>query len=563
MNDQPSGLQLDWDADALAQGWSDGPDHRFFLARLHDTTVAATLEGGARRLLDVAAGEASYVADIARRGPHAVALDPSPRMLARARDVIAGAPVTLVRGIAETLPFADGAFDRVLCHSAIDHMADPDLAIREMTRVLASDGRLVIGAGNFDGLGPRASRLLYAFARALRLLDRERHCFWDSPVPFEHTFECTARLLERLCTPYLQIERRLGVSLGWGVPGWSALLSRLPERRAQALLHRLDRRAARAPALADFVYLVCRPRPRSTWPLRPPPSEGGFTVQPTDVVYPHRAASEKFHWGLAGFGGTIIRSGPVATSLSNAAYTGNPQQSWLEDLLARGPFRDAAVLGCDEDRFDAQWLERGGSRSLDVYEFSPAVVRKVRAQLGSARRQVRFIQADLNFAELPAARYDVIWSSGCLHHIVNLEHLYRQIERALRPGGLFALHDYVGDRRMQYGAGRLDRLNALLREVPERFRHGVAAITPRDEAQMSPFCAVRSDDVLPLAEAHFQVVHKRLFAALFPLLLYLDLDAIARDDPPLFARLLAAEAAAQQDPATPPCSVYAVFRKPV
>jgi SAM-dependent methyltransferase len=564
MTHRPLDLQLDWDADSLATHWIDSPDHRFFLQRLHQVTVEAMVAGGARRVLDIAAGEAGYTVDIARRGPRAVALDPSPRMLARARGIIdeTGARVTLVRGIAETLPFRDQSFDGVLCHSAIDHMADPDGAVREMARVLTPDGRLVLGAGNYDGIGVRLSRFLYRLGRGARLLDRDQHQFWDSPVPGEHTFEATARLLERLCSPYLEVERRLGVSIGWGAPGWGALLQRLPEHRARAVLGWLDRQAARKPGMADFAYLVCRPRPRRSWPVRRPPNEGGFVVQPDDVVYPYRAAIERFFWGLAGFGGTIVKSGPAGGRMANAAYTGDPERSWLDDLLARGPFRDAAVLGCDEDRHDAEWLRRGGSPRLDVYELSPPVIRRVRDRLGPLRKRVRFIEADLNFAELPEQRYEIIWSSGCVHHIVNLEHLYAQVERALRPGGLFALHDYIGERRMQYSPARLARLNALLGEVPARFRHGrVAALAPRDEREMSPFCAARSDEVLQLAAARFELVHTGVFGGLFPLLFHLDLDAIARDDPALFARLVAAEDAARHDPATPPCSAYAVFRK--
>ncbi len=139
MSDHPFDLQLDWDADALAAQWPDRRDHRFFLERLHAVTVAIAAPG-IERLLDVACGEASYTVDIAARGPRAVAIDPSAQMLARARGIIAstGAAVTLVRGIAETLPFRDASFDCVLCHSAIDHVGDPDLAVREMARVLAN-----------------------------------------------------------------------------------------------------------------------------------------------------------------------------------------------------------------------------------------------------------------------------------------------------------------------------------------------------------------------------------------------------------------------------------------
>jgi hypothetical protein len=67
--------------------------------------------------------------------------------------------------------------------------------------------------------------------------------------------------------------------------------------------------------------------------------------------------------------------------------------------------------------------------------------------------------------------------------------------------------------------------------------------------------------ILPLAERYFDPVHVARFSALFPLPLYLDLAALERDEPALLAQLEAAERDAAIDPALPPCSVYAVYRK--
>jgi SAM-dependent methyltransferase len=560
MLDQHPELQLDWDDAKLHDNWPNRLDHRFLLRRLDEITADTTLAGGTGRVLDVAAAGATHTCEMSLRGARAVALDPSPAMLQSARDHMAtrGAQVMLVRGIAETLPFRDGSFDRVLCHSAIDHVAAPDVAAREMSRVLAPGGRLVISAVNYRSLSARLSRSLYAAARALGVMSRDTHLFWDSPVPIEHTFECSYERLRRVCAPYLEFEHAFGVSFGWGVPGWGGLLGRLPEQRAIALLRRLDRWAAGAPAMADFVYTIWRPRPVASWRLPLP----GYAVQPDDVVYPHRIAGEAFYWAIADYRGSIVRPDPTGTRIANRAYTGDPGRSWLEDLIARGPFRSAAVLGCDEEQYEKAWLGGGGSERLDVYELSPGVIRKVRAGLDGWRRRARFIRCDLNFAELPEAHYDVIWSSGCLHHIVNLEHLFAQVARALRPGGLFALHDYVGERRRQYSPQRLARINALLSELPARFRLGaVERITAPDPALLSHFCATRSDDILPLAEQYFEPVHVARFSSLFPLPLYLDLAAMAREEPALLERLEAAEREAAGDPAMPACSAYAVFRK--
>jgi hypothetical protein len=68
--------------------------------------------------------------------------------------------------------------------------------------------------------------------------------------------------------------------------------------------------------------------------------------------------------------------------MANQAFTGDPNRSWMDDLIARGPFRDAAALGCDHAGYERLWLSSGGSRRLDVYQLSGGVIRSMRAGLG-------------------------------------------------------------------------------------------------------------------------------------------------------------------------------------
>ena len=560
----PVDLQLDWDNTWVGADCFDRIDHHFLIGRLLRLTGEVALRSKPTRALDVAAAEGIHTADLALAGIDAIAIDPSPAMLQASREEMAqrGTRFGLVRGIAETMPFRDAVFDGILCHGAIDHTADPALAVREMARVLAPDGRLVISGVNYEGLTARVSRLVYRVARRLGWVAASTTLYWDSPVPAEHSFECSYWRLRQLCEPYLEFDGAVGVSLGVGLPGWGRVLARLGEHRALRVLRPLDALAARSPRFADFVYTMWRPRPRAAWPVLRLPSDGGFAVQPDDVTYPYKVAGECAHWAKSEFEGGQFLRGAVAQRLLNEAHTGQPDRTWLDDLLARGPFGDAAVLGCDEERFDRRWLERGGSRTLDVYDLSAEVIGTVRRRLGPLAARVRFVQTDLNFAELPAARYDVIWSSGCLHHVVNLEHLLAQVERALRPGGLLALQDYVGERRLQFSAARLARINAILHAVPPRWRrHGVERIEPPHTSVLSPFCAVRPEALLPLAAARFDLVSRRFAGSLFPLDIHLDLDAIARADPALLGRIEQAAGEAARDPATPPPGVYAVFRK--
>ena len=290
-------------------------------------------------------------------------------------------------------------------------------------------------------------------------------------------------------------------------------------------------------------------------------------VSPADPAYRAAAAREAEFWARAPFTEAFTSAfalSRVVQEAANRALTGNPCTTWLDDLIARGPFARAAVLGCtDGGAFELPWIRAGASRVLAVFELSEGVLAqlaaRVRGEEGACA--VRFVPADLNFAALPPCTYDVIWSSGSLHHITNLEHLFDQVTTALRPGGLFAFQDYVGERRNQFSRARLRLVNAALLAVPAPFRRTAKLVEPPPPAEVSPFCAVRSDEVLVVARGRFDAVHVALAGALYPLGVYLDLPALEREAPEVLRAVLRAEEQAMADPTIMPAAAYAVFRR--
>ena len=100
------------------------------------------------RVLDVATGTGMVAAALARRyGCSVVGLDQSPEMLAGARAKLASDPVLanrieLVRGEAESLPFADGEFDHLTYTYLLRYVEDPGATLRELARVVKTGGRI-------------------------------------------------------------------------------------------------------------------------------------------------------------------------------------------------------------------------------------------------------------------------------------------------------------------------------------------------------------------------------------------------------------------------------------
>lgn len=101
------------------------------------------------RVLDLACGTGAVARQVAPRVGAAgtvVGLDVSPAMLDVARSLPAppGPPIDWREGSALALPFPDAAFDLVLCQQGLQLFPDRPAAAREMRRVLAPGGRVVL-----------------------------------------------------------------------------------------------------------------------------------------------------------------------------------------------------------------------------------------------------------------------------------------------------------------------------------------------------------------------------------------------------------------------------------
>jgi demethylmenaquinone methyltransferase/2-methoxy-6-polyprenyl-1,4-benzoquinol methylase len=121
----------------------------------------------AGRILDVGGGTGRVAQGLRSLADEVVVLDESPAMLVEAR--LKG--LAAAHGHGERLPFADGAFARVLVVDAFHHLAHQRQAAAEFMRVLAPGGRLVIEEPNVE----RAMVRLLALAEKLALM-RSHFC---------------------------------------------------------------------------------------------------------------------------------------------------------------------------------------------------------------------------------------------------------------------------------------------------------------------------------------------------------------------------------------------------
>jgi demethylmenaquinone methyltransferase/2-methoxy-6-polyprenyl-1,4-benzoquinol methylase len=136
-----AGLPRRYDAAGAALSFGQDP-------RWRRAMVARVGAGPRDRVLDVATGTGLIAAALVRRsGCAVVGLDQSPEMLARAEGRLRANPqlaarIELVRGEAESLPFADRDFDHLTFTYLLRYLDDPGATLRELARVVKPGGRI-------------------------------------------------------------------------------------------------------------------------------------------------------------------------------------------------------------------------------------------------------------------------------------------------------------------------------------------------------------------------------------------------------------------------------------
>ncbi len=110
------------------------------------TRVGELVPSGAR-VLDCAAGTGEFSLAAAKRAASVLCTDQSEAMLARARKKVRTrglSNVTFARRDLTALPDPDGSFDAVIAANVLHLLPDPETAVRELWRVTAPGGLLIL-----------------------------------------------------------------------------------------------------------------------------------------------------------------------------------------------------------------------------------------------------------------------------------------------------------------------------------------------------------------------------------------------------------------------------------
>jgi len=167
---------------------------------------------------------------------------------------------------------------------------------------------------------------------------------------------------------------------------------------------------------------------------------------------------------------------PAVQRRLNQKVSGRPEIDWVRYTLAqyfadRLPVEHCLNLGCGRGWLERQLASLDAFVSCDAFDIAPGVI----AQAEKSARQgghhhIRYTVQDANQIVLPTRSYHAVWSAGAVHHFERLEHVFEQVAAALKPEGLFVLHEYVGPNRFQFPAYQRDVIQACLGLLPQEYR---------------------------------------------------------------------------------------------
>ncbi len=151
-----------------------------------------------------------------------------------------------------------------------------------------------------------------------------------------------------------------------------------------------------------------------------------------------------------------------------------------------GPAMRALELGCGDGQALGRLVDHGviaSGAGLDLDE-SRFVVDRHDGKIG-------FITADVNSVTFEPESYDLVFALQAFHHFEAVEHVMAQAHRALKPGGLIVLEEFVGPSRFQWTDVQLAWVGHLLDLMPSELRRYPDGTLKRREGRSTPEAVIR------------------------------------------------------------------------
>ncbi len=196
---------------------------------------------------------------------------------------------------------------------------------------------------------------------------------------------------------------------------------------------------------------------------------------------------------------------------------------WFVARLNGRTFERGLSIGCGVGNLEREAVRRNVCATIDAFDGSLHSLRAARraADEEGYSGRIRYFAADFNQPALPRDTYDIVFANQSLHHVAELEKLFRALLHAMKPGAVLYLDEYIGPSRTEWNDEVIAPHRAAFAELPAAVRK--SDFLPLPIQSDDPSEAVRSSEIMSQLAIGFDLEEARsyggnLLAVLYPLM---------------------------------------------
>jgi SAM-dependent methyltransferase len=110
---------------------------------------------------------------------------------------------------------------------------------------------------------------------------------------------------------------------------------------------------------------------------------------------------------------------------------------------------------------------------LVAVDLNPGIYVEAQRRATSEGLNVQFRSLDLNYVDIRAGSFDVIYAHASIHHVLNLEHFFSKLHSGLTARGRLVILDIVGKTQVLFWKENVEFAATLIKRMPRRYRPAV------------------------------------------------------------------------------------------
>lgn len=195
---------------------------------------------------------------------------------------------------------------------------------------------------------------------------------------------------------------------------------------------------------------------------------------------------------------------------------------WFLAQLGGRTFDRGLSIGCGGGSVERMATSLGLCKRIDAFDGSVQSLRVAHTLAASAgySDRIRYFAADFNRPALPRNTYDIVFCNQSLHHVAELEILFRALVRAMTSHGVLYLDEYIGPSRTEWNDHRIAPHRSVFSGLPPHVRKTDFVALPIQADDPSE--AIRSSEIVAQMKIGFRMKAKgyggNLLSVIYPLI---------------------------------------------